>query len=76
MKPVKPDDKLAAIIGSQPIPRTEITRKVWEYVRSHQLQDPENKTFIRADSPLKEVFGGKDRVSMFEMTRLVFQHVN
>jgi upstream activation factor subunit UAF30 len=75
MKPVKPDEKLAAIIGSEPLPRTEVTRKVWEYVRSHDLQDPENKTFIRADDPLREVFAGKDRVSMFEMTKLVFQHV-
>lgn len=76
MKPVKPDEKLAVIIGSQPLPRTEVTRKVWEYVRAHQLQDPENKTFIRADQPLRDVFGGKDRVSMFEMTKLVFQHVS
>src|SRR5579859_1526584 len=76
MKPVKPDDKLSAIIGSEPLPRTEVTRKVWEYVRSHNLQDPENKTFIRADEPLQQVFSGKDRVSMFEMTKLVFQHVS
>lgn len=75
MKPVKPDDKLAAIIGSEAVPRTEVTRKVWEYVRNHQLQDPQNKTFIRADEQLKQVFGGKDRVSMFEMTKLVFEHV-
>ena len=75
MKPVKPDEKLAVIVGNEPLPRTEVTRKVWDYVRSHNLQDPENKTFIRADSQLKEVFGGKDRVSMFEMTRLVFEHV-
>ena len=76
MKPVTPDDKLAAIIGNQPLPRTEITRKVWEYVRNHQLQDPENKTFIRADEALKQVFDGKDRVNMFEMTKLVFKHVS
>ena len=75
MKPVKPDEKLAAIIGDQPIPRTEVTRKVWDYVRSHNLQDPANKTFIQADDSLRQVFGGKDRVSMFEMTRLVFEHV-
>ena len=75
MKPVKPDDKLSAIIGSEPLPRTEVTRKVWEYVRNHNLQDPENKTFIQADAQLREVFGGKDRVSMFEMTKLVFEHV-
>jgi chromatin remodeling complex protein RSC6 len=75
MKPVKPDEKLALIIGSDPLPRTEVTRKVWEYVRSHNLQDPENKTFIKADAQLKPVFDGKDRVSMFEMTKLVFGHV-
>jgi chromatin remodeling complex protein RSC6 len=74
-KPVQPDQKLAAIIGDQPLARTEITRKLWEYIRSHNLQDQENKTFIKADDKLKEVFGGKDRVSMFEMTKLVFQHV-
>jgi upstream activation factor subunit UAF30 len=76
MKPVTPDDMLAAIIGHQPLPRTEVTRKVWEYIRIHQLQDPDNKTFIRADELLKQVFDGKDRVSMFEMTKLVFKHVS
>jgi chromatin remodeling complex protein RSC6 len=76
MKPVKPDEILAAIIGQEPLPRTEVTRKLWEYIRSHNLQDPENKTFIRADDRLKQVFGGKDRVSMFEMTKLVFAHVS
>ena len=75
-KPVRPDAKLAAIIGDQPMARTEITRKLWEYIRSHNLQDPENKTFIKADENLKQVFEGKDRVSMFEMTKLVFQHVS
>jgi len=76
MKPVKPDEILAAIIGNEPLPRTEVTRKLWDYIRSHNLQDPENKTFIRADDQLKKVFGGKDRVSMFEMTKLVFAHVS
>lgn len=76
MKPVTPDDKLAAIIGNQAVPRTEVTKKVWEYIRQHQLQDPENKTFIRADEQLKQVFDGKERVSMFEMTKLVFKHVS
>ena len=75
MKPVQPDEKLAAIIGNQPVPRTEVTRKLWEYIRSHNLQDPESKTFIKADDKLKEVFDGRDRVSMFEMTKLVFGHV-
>lgn len=76
MKPVKPDEKLAAVIGGEPVPRTEVTRKVWEYIRNHNLQDPENKTFIRADNLLRDVFSGQERVSMFEMTRLVFQHVS
>jgi upstream activation factor subunit UAF30 len=75
MKPVKPDEKLAQVIGSEPLARTEVTRKLWDYIRGHNLQDPENKTFIKADDKLKEVFDGKDRVSMFEMTKLVFGHV-
>jgi len=75
LKPVQPDDKLATVIGSEPISRTEITRKLWDYIRSHNLQDPQNKTFIRADDNLKSVFDGKERVSMFEMTKLVFNHV-
>ena len=75
MKPVQPDAKLAEIIGNEPVPRTEITRKLWDYIRGHNLQDPENKTFIKADDKLREVFGGKDRVGMFEMTKLVFGHV-
>jgi chromatin remodeling complex protein RSC6 len=76
MKPVKPDEKLAAVIGEQPVSRTDITRKLWDYIRSHNLQDPQNKTFIQADDKLKPVFDGKDRVSMFEMTKLVFGHVS
>ena len=76
MKPVQPDDKLAAVIGDQPLARTDITRKLWDYIRAHNLQDPENKTFIKADENLKHVFDGKDRVSMFEMTKLVFHHVS
>jgi upstream activation factor subunit UAF30 len=75
MKPVQPDEKLAAVIGHEAVPRTEVTRKLWEYVRSHNLQDPENKTFIKADESLKQVFDGKDRVRMFEMTKLVSNHL-
>ncbi len=75
LKPVQPDEKLAAIIGDQPLSRTDITRKLWDYIRNHNLQDPDNKTFIKADDQLKEVFGGKEKVSMFEMTKLVFAHV-
>src|SRR6266404_5739741 len=76
MKPVKPDEKLAEIIGNEPVPRTEVTRKLWDYIRGHNLQDPDNKTFIKPDDKLKEVLDGRDRVSMFEMTKLVFNHVN
>jgi chromatin remodeling complex protein RSC6 len=75
MKPVQPDDKLAEIIGREPVPRTEVTRKLWEYIRGHNLQDPANKTYIKTDEKLKQVLDGKDRVSMFEMTKLVFNHV-
>ena len=76
MKPVQPDEKLAAVIGDHPLSRTEVTKKLWEYIRSHGLQDPENKTFIKADEKLRDVLDGKDRVNMFELTRLVFGHVN
>ena len=75
MKPVQPDEKLAAVIGNEAVPRTEVTRKLWAYIRSHNLQDPEQKTFIKADESLKQVFDGKDRVSMFEMTKLVSNHL-
>jgi upstream activation factor subunit UAF30 len=75
MKPVQPDEKLAEIIGHDPIPRTEVTRRLWDYIRGRNLQDPSNKTFIKTDDKLKQVLDGKDRVSMFEMTKLVFRHV-
>jgi len=75
MKPVQPDEQLAEIIGPEPVSRTEVTRKLWDYIRGHNLQDPSNKTFIKADEKLKRVFEGRDRVNMFEMTRLIFHHV-
>jgi len=74
-KPVTPDEKLAKIVGADPLPRTELTSKLWDYIRSHNLQDPTAKTYIKADEALKAVFDGQDRVSMFEMTRLVSKHV-
>ena len=74
MKPVQPDEKLAQVIGSEPLARTEVTKKLWEYIRQHKLQDPADKKFIKADDKLREVFDGKERVSMFEMTKLVFNH--
>ena len=73
--PLQPDDALAAVIGSEPIPRTEVTKRIWDYIRNNNLQDPNDKRTIRADAKLKPVFDGKDAVSMFEMTKLVNSHL-
>lgn len=75
MKPMQPDEALAAVVGSQPLPRTEVTKKIWEYIRKHKLQDPNDKRSIRADDKLRPIFGGKSSVSMFEMTKLVNGHL-
>lgn len=75
MKPVQPDEKLAAVVGSNPLPRTELTKKIWAYIRKNGLQDSKNKRNINADDKLKAVFNGKKTVSMFEMTKLVSGHV-
>jgi chromatin remodeling complex protein RSC6 len=75
MKPVQPDDALAVIVGSTPVPRGELTKKLWDYIKQTKLQDEKNKTLINADDALKVVFGGKKQVSMFEMTKLVSGHV-
>lgn len=75
MKPVQPDEALAAIVGSTPLPRSEMTKKLWEYIKKHKLQDEKKKTNINADAALKVVFGGKAQVTMFEMTKLVSAHV-
>lgn len=75
MKPVQPDEALAAIVGSQPLPRTELTKKLWEYIKKHGLQDSKSKTTINADAALKAVFDGRSSVSMFEMTKLVSKHL-
>jgi len=75
MKPMQPDDDLAAVIGSEPMPRTEVTKRIWDYIRSNNLQDPKDKRTIKADAKLKKVFNGKDSVSMFEMTKLVNRHL-
>ena len=75
MKPMQPDADLAAVIGSEPIPRTEVTKRIWDYIRTHNLQDPKDKRTIKADAKLKKVFNGKDSVSMFEMTKLVSGHL-
>jgi chromatin remodeling complex protein RSC6 len=71
MKPVQPNEKLAAVVGSSPLPRTELTKKLWAYIKKNGLQDKKVKTQINADDKLKAVFGGKSKVSMFEMTKLV-----
>jgi upstream activation factor subunit UAF30 len=73
--PLQPDAALAAVIGSEPMPRTEVTKKIWDYIRTNNLQDPKDKRTIRADAKLKPVFDGKDAVSMFEMTKLVNSHL-
>ena len=75
-KPVKPDDTLAAIVGSQALTRADLTKKVWDYVKKNDLQDANDRRTIVADDKLRPVFGGKDRVSMFEMTKLVNEHVS
>lgn len=75
MKPVQPDETLAVIVGSAPLPRTELTKKVWDYIKKHGLQDQTKKTNINADPALQAVFGGKKQVTMFEMTKLISAHV-
>jgi len=71
MAPMQPDSALAEVVGSKPIPRTEVTKKLWAYIKKNKLQDKKNKRMINADAKLKPVFGGKKQVSMFEMTKLV-----
>jgi upstream activation factor subunit UAF30 len=75
MKPVQPDAMLSAVVGGVAIPRTEVTKKLWAYIRKNGLQDAKNRRMINADDKLKAVFGGKGQVSMFEMTKLVSKHV-
>ena len=75
MKPVQPDAVLAVVVGAKPLPRTELTKKLWIYIKKNGLQNKKVKTQIDADDALKAVFGGKKSVSMFEMTKLVSGHV-
>jgi upstream activation factor subunit UAF30 len=75
MKPMQPSPQLAEVIGNKPMPRTEVTKRLWLYIKKNNLQDPKNKRNIVADAPLKAVFGGKGVVSMFEMTKLVGKHL-
>jgi chromatin remodeling complex protein RSC6 len=76
MKPMQPSAKLAEVVGSKAIPRTEVTKKLWAYIKRHGLQDKKNKRMIKADDALKAVFGGKSTVNMFEMTKLVSKHLS
>jgi len=76
MAPVTPDATLAAVVGSSPLPRTELTKKLWAYIKKNGLQDKSKRTQINADDKLKAVFNGKNSVSMFEMTKLVSGHVS
>jgi chromatin remodeling complex protein RSC6 len=75
MKPVTPSAALAEVVGAKPIPRTEVTKRLWAYIKKNKLQDPKNKRMIKADAALKIVFGGKSTVNMFEMTKLVSKHL-
>ena len=75
-KPVQPDEKLAAIVGAEPLPRTEVTKRVWVYIKEHHLQDAQNKQNINADDKLRPVFDGRDQVTMFEMTKLISGHMD
>jgi upstream activation factor subunit UAF30 len=75
MAPLTPDAALAAVVGADPLPRTEVTKKIWDYIRSNNLQDPNDKRTIKADAKLKAIFDGKDSVTMFELTKLVNAHL-
>jgi chromatin remodeling complex protein RSC6 len=75
MKAMTPSTVLAAVVGAAPLPRTEVTKKVWDYIKKLDLQDPANRRMINADDKLKAVFGGKAQVSMFEMTKLISDHL-
>ena len=75
MKPLQPSAHLAAVIGADPLPRTEVTKKIWEYIKKHDLQDATNRRNINADDKLRPIFG-KDQVSMFEMTKLLSAHLS
>ena len=75
MKPMTPSSTLASVVGTMPLPRTEVTKKIWDYIKKNKLQDSINRRLINADEKLRQVFGGKKQVSMFEMTKLVSNHL-
>ncbi len=74
-KPVRPSNELAAVVGQGEMTRAEVTKRVWDYIKQNNLQDQQNKRMINADNKLRPIFGGKNQVSMFEMTKLVNQHL-
>ena len=76
MKPMNISAELAVIVGNGPMPRSEVVKKLWVYIKGHELQDPKNKRNINADESLKKVFGGKEVVNMFEMTKLISKHLS
>ena len=76
MKPLNPDAALAPVVGTKALPRTEVVKQLWRYIKRNNLQDSQNKRMINADDKLKDLFGGKKQVSMFEMTKLVSQHLS
>ncbi len=76
MKPMQPSAQLSAVVGSSPIPRTEVTKKLWQYIKRNGLQDTKNRRNINADDKLRPVFNGRSQVSMFDMTKLVNKHVS
>jgi chromatin remodeling complex protein RSC6 len=76
MKPMQPSPQLAAVVGSSPLPRTEVTKKLWAYIKRKGLQDQKERRMINADDNLRPVFGGKSRVSMFDMTKMVNKHLS
>ena len=76
MKPMKVSDELAAVVGQGPMPRSEVVKALWVYIKKHNLQDPQNKRNINADEKLRKVFDGKQTVNMFEMTKLVSKHLS
>ena len=76
MKPLKPDGALSAIVGDKPLPRTEVVKKLWAYIKKNNLQDAKNKRNINPDDKLQKIFGGKKAVNMFEMTKLINKHLS
>ncbi|MEW5915073.1 MAG: SWIB/MDM2 domain-containing protein [Gemmatimonadota bacterium] len=76
MKPMKPSASLGAVVGANAMPRSEVTKKIWGYIKKNNLQDAKNRRMINADDKLRPVFGGKNQVSMFEMTKLVNKHLS